>query len=119
VVGAFEEAQGDELAPEGAVVGDPRGLVPVFELRLRLEARLLGADRGREAITAGGFVGEDEGEEVLVGHLLLTCQDESLGKRVEHTAELEALERGLEIGDDGVWGHASSPCFGRVSGRVY
>src|SRR5262252_4238565 len=43
-----------------------------------------------EAVTPRRFVGEDEGEEVLMRQLLLPREDESLGQRVEHASELQA-----------------------------
>jgi len=80
----FEEAQRDELVPQRPVVGDLRGGVPALELHLRVEVAALGAQAGGAAIAATDLVSEDEQQQVLVGHLLLTREREPLGQRVEH-----------------------------------
>jgi hypothetical protein len=104
----LDEAQRAELGPQLEVESDLGRAVPRLELVLGVEVRLVSAELTREAVAAADLVGEQHEQEILMRGLLLTCQDEALGQRVEHRAELEALERVLEVGREGV-GHDGSP----------
>jgi hypothetical protein len=67
-VGALlEKAQGDELVEHGLVVADGSGLVPAFQAHGRVQACPLRTDGSGLAVRAGGLVGENEQEEILVG----------------------------------------------------
>src|SRR5262252_11053192 len=81
----------------------------------------LDAEDDGEAVASRRFVAEDESQEVLMRHLLLAREDESLGQRVEHAPELQAPEDGFEIGTDHVGGHSTSPSERRArgSGNAY
>jgi hypothetical protein len=116
VVVGLQEAERGELIQQCAVEGDLRGGIPVLELRGGVEARALSPEGRGQAVASRHLVGEDEQEEVLVGHLLLAGEGEALGQSVEEPGELEAAQHGLEIGRDGVGGHAGSPSSGRSAG---
>jgi hypothetical protein len=47
---------------------------------------------------AGDFVGQDELEEVGVGHVLLAGQGEALGQGGGEFAEFEGAQGGFEVG---------------------
>jgi hypothetical protein len=51
-----------------------------------------------EAVATRTLAGENEEEEVLVRHLLLSRENEALGERVEHARDLEPAQDGLEVG---------------------
>ena len=51
-------------------------------------------------VTACPFVGEDQSQEVLVGHLALPRQHEPLWKRVDHLAQLQATKNGAQLARD-------------------
>src|SRR5215472_2317639 len=71
------------------VVADRGGLVPGVEPHAGVEPGGPGPQRGGFGLAAGDFVGEDEFEEVGVGHLLLPGQGEPVWEGAEHLAELE------------------------------
>src|SRR6185437_3653968 len=111
-VGAVEEPQAGQLVPELPVVGDGGGVVPGVEPHAVVEPGGAGAQRGGFGFAAGVLVGEDELEEVGVGHFLLPGQDEAVREGVQHLAELERAQRGAQVRayrvGDGVHRAASS-----------
>ena len=60
-----------------------------------------GAQGGGAGFAAGYLVGQDELEEVGVGHVLLAGQGEALGEDVQEPAELEGAQVVFEVGADG------------------
>ena len=106
---------------ERAVEGDLRGRVPRLETQGGIEARPLDAQRDGEAVAPRDLIAEDEEQEVLVRHLLLTGERESLGQRVEHARELQTTEHGFQIGTDRISGHRGllrRPRGRRAGGRI-
>ena len=87
----LDEAQRAQLVPQLGVVADVGGGVPRLELVRGVEAGALGPELRGGAVAAGDLVGEDQQEEVLVGHLLLPSEREALGQGVEDRSQLEAL----------------------------
>jgi hypothetical protein len=77
-----------------AVEGDPGGFVPVLDLMFDIELSLLGAHGCSLAVTTRGFILEHEQEQVLMRHLLLTCEGEALWECVEDARQLEASQDG-------------------------
>jgi hypothetical protein len=88
-VRAVEEPQAGQLVPQLAVVADGGGLVPGVEPHAGIEPGGAGAQRGGLGFAAGDLVGQDELEEVGVGHLLLAGEGEPLGQGGQHLPELE------------------------------
>src|SRR6185437_13353672 len=86
-VGSVEEPERGELVPELAVVGYGGGVVPGVEPHAVVEPGGAGAYRGGFGFAAGVLVGQDELEEVGVGHFLLPGQDEAVREGVQHLAE--------------------------------
>src|SRR5579863_10706298 len=101
-VGAVEEPQGDQLVPELLVVADGGGGVPGFGAHGGVQAGVLGAQGDGSGFAAGDFVGQDELEEVGVGHVLLAGQGEALGQGGGELAELEGAQGGGEVGAERV-----------------
>jgi ribosomal protein S27E len=62
-----------------------------LELHVRIEAGLVRTRARRRAVAATDLVAEDEQQEILMRHLLLPCEREAYGKRVEHARQLQAL----------------------------
>jgi hypothetical protein len=72
----------------------------------------LGPHGRRLAVATRGLVCQHQQEEILMWHLLRPGQGEPLGQSVEHGPELEATERGPQVGRDHVGvasGHRFSP----------
>ena len=92
-VRAVEEPQAGQLVPQLLVVADGGGVVPGVQPHAGVEPGGAGAQRGGLGLAAGDLVGQDELEEVGVGHVLLAGQGEPLGQGVEHLAELERPQR--------------------------
>ena len=67
---------------------------------MRIQAGVLHPQGDREAVAAGGFVAEDLQQEILMRHLLLARERESLGQRVEHARQLQPPQDGFEIRTD-------------------
>ena len=88
-VAGVQEPQRGELVPELLVVADGGGRVPGVQPHAGVEPGGPGPQGGGLGLAAGVFVGEDELEEVGVGHVLLAGQGEPVGQGVEHLAELE------------------------------
>jgi hypothetical protein len=61
-----------------------------------------GAQRGGLGLAAGDFVGQDELEEVGVGHLLLPGQGEPVREGGQHLAELERPQGLAQVRADSV-----------------
>src|SRR5438132_11485607 len=101
-VGAVEEPQGDQFVPQPLVVADGGGGVPGFGAHGGVQAGVLGAQRDGAGFAAGDFVGQDELEEVSVGHVVLAGQGEALGQGGGELAEREGAEGGGEVGCDRV-----------------
>src|SRR5580693_3322590 len=101
-MGAVEEPQGDELVPELLVVADGGGGVPGFGAHGGVQAGVLGAQGDGPGFAAGDFVGQDELEEVGVGHVLLAGQGEAFGQGGGELAEFESAQGGGEVGADRV-----------------
>ena len=95
-----------ELVEEGAVEGHLGRGVPGLQAHGGVEVRALDAEGDGQALPAGDLVAEDQQQEILVRHLLLAREHEPLGQGVEHAREFEPTEGGLQIGADGVSGHA-------------
>src|SRR6266536_1478063 len=101
-VGAVEEPQGDQLVPEPLVVADGGGRVPGFGAHGGVQAGVLGAQRDGPGFAAGDFVGQDELEEVGVGHVVLEGEGEALGQGGGELAALEGAQGGFEVGAERV-----------------
>ncbi len=86
---AVEKPQASQLVPQLVVVADGGGGVPGVQPHAWIEPGGAGPQRGGLGFAAGDLVGEDELEEVGVGHLLLPGQGEPVGQGGEHLAELE------------------------------
>jgi hypothetical protein len=97
VRGALEEAQRDELVPERVIVRDTRGGVPQLELHSGIEPRTLHAQRSGEAVAPRCLIREHDQQEVLVRHLLLPSERESLGERLEDWGELQSPHHRFQI----------------------
>jgi hypothetical protein len=105
---------GDERPPEkwgscgggpkrvlvGFLWGTPKAPVPGIQPHARLEPGAPGPEGSGFGLAAADLVGEDELEEVGVGHLLLPGQGEPIGQGVEHLAELERPQRGAQVRAD-------------------
>ena len=114
----LEKAQRDQLVPQLGVVTDLGGRVPGLDLVRGIEAGTLGPELGRDAVAPRDLVGEDQQEEVLVGHLLLPGEGEAIWQRVEDRPQLEALEDLFQIGGDDVLSHDGSPVVMGVEGSA-
>jgi hypothetical protein len=123
VVMRLDEAQRGELVEERTVELDLRGRVPALELAVGLGVGALRAERGGLAIAARGLIAERQEREVLVRHLPLARQRETLEHGVEHAGELQAAQHRLQLGRDDVGVHSVSPSSlrrsRRASGRAY
>jgi hypothetical protein len=75
-----------------------------------------GAQGDGSGVAASDLVGEDDQQEVLVGHRLLAGEREAVGQRVEQAAELEPAQRRLELRCDDVGGHRAPPRSAGTSG---
>ncbi len=71
------------------VVADGGGGVPGVQAHAGVEAGGAGAQARGLGLAAGDLVGQDQFEEVGVGHFLLPGEGEPVGQGVEHLAELE------------------------------
>jgi len=101
-VGAVEEPQGDQLVPQLLVVADGGGGVPGFGAHGGVQAGVPGAQRDGACFAAGDFVGQDQLQEVGVGHVVLAGQGEALGQGRGELAELEDAQGGFEVGAERV-----------------
>jgi hypothetical protein len=97
----FQEAQRGQLGPQLPIEGDVGGVVPGLQHHGGVETRRTGAHRGGAAVTACHLVGEDELEEVLVGHVVLPCEGEALGQGLQDRAELQPAQHLTQLGGDG------------------
>jgi len=101
-VRAVEEPQADQLVPQLPVVADSGGLVPGIEPHGRVQPGGAGPQARGLGLAAGVLVGQDQLEEVRVGHLLLAGQGEPVGEGVEHLAELERPQGRAQVRADRV-----------------
>src|SRR5580658_510450 len=106
----LEESQAHKLGEHALVEGDLGGFVPQLQAHRGIEPGVAGAVVGGGAVATRDFVGEHEQEQVVERHFLLVGKYEPLGQRVEDASELEALERGDELGVDCGGGH-QTPSF--------
>ena len=95
-----EEAQRRELVEGLAIKGHCRGGVPGVSAHRGIQARRLDAHGDGQAVAAGDFIAEDLQQEVLLRHLVLARQRESLGQRIEHARQLEPPQDGFQIRAD-------------------
>ena len=100
--GAVEEPQGDQFVPQLLVVADGGGRVPGFGAHGGVQAGVLGAQGDGPGFAAGDFVGQDQLEEVGVGHVTLTGEGEAFGQGGGELAELEGAQGGFEVGAERV-----------------
>src|SRR5689334_12051548 len=108
------------LVPQLLVGADRGSVVPGVQPHACLEPGGPGPQGGGFGLAAGVLIGQDELEEVGVGHVLLAGQGEPVRQGVEHLAELERAQRGAQVRADGIahdGGHRmlSSPPSIRVS----
>jgi len=101
-VGAVEEPQGDQLVPQLLVVADAGAGVPGFGAHGGVQAGVFGAQRDGAGLAAGDLVGQDQLEEVGVGHVVLAGEGEALGQGRGELAELEGAQGGFEVGAERV-----------------
>jgi len=101
-VGGVGEPQGDQLVPELLVVADGGGGVPGLGADGGVQAGVAGAQRDGARFAAGDFVGQDQLQEVGVGHVVLAGQGQPLGQGGGELAELEGSQGGFEIGSERV-----------------
>ena len=81
----LDEAHRHELVEQRLVVRHLRTRVPLLDLHLRVELRASRAHRHRRAVSTRDLVGEQQEEEVLMCHLLLACEREPIGQRIDKT----------------------------------
>jgi hypothetical protein len=67
-----------------------------------VQAGVAGAQRDGACFAAGDFVGQDQLQEVGVGHVVLAGQGEALGQGRGELAELEDAQGGFEVGAERV-----------------
>jgi hypothetical protein len=101
-VGAVQEPQGDQLVPQPLVVADGGGGVPGFGAHGGVQACVFGAQGDGPGFAAGDFVGQDQLEEVGVGHVVLAGEGEALGQGGGELAEFESAQGGGEVGAERV-----------------
>src|SRR5215510_8702748 len=99
-VRAVEEPQAGQFVPQVLVVADGGGLVPGVEPHAGVEPGGAGAQGGGLGFAAGDFVGQDQFEEVSVGHLLLAGEGEPVREGGQHLAELERPQGRAQVGAD-------------------
>src|SRR6266480_625308 len=78
------------------------GGVPGFGAHGGVQAGVLGAQRDGAGFASGDLVGQDQLEEVGVGHVVLAGQGEAFGQGGGELAELEGAQGGGEVGADRV-----------------
>ena len=99
VAGLVDEAHGDQLGPDGPVIGDLGALVPGLEHHVRIELGRPGPHAGRGGVAAGHLVAEELLEELDVGEFVAAGQGQALGQGGEELAEFQRRMRTLSSGE--------------------
>ena len=97
MLAAVEEVQREGGVEQAAVEPDGGRPVEVLEAAELLEAGLAQAQLQPPVVAAAHLVDEQDLQEVRVVEVVAPREGDALGQRVEHTAELEALEQRTEV----------------------
>ena len=78
-----EKTQHRELIQQRTIEGDLRGWIPRVQVHGGIQPRALDAEGDGKTVPTRRLVAEDEQQEILVRHFLLTGEQDALRQRIE------------------------------------
>jgi hypothetical protein len=92
IVPGLYEAQGQQFGPQVAVKDRFGGVVPVVDGHGGIQSSGPCPQSSAGAVPAFDLVGQDDGQEVLVGQVGVPGQSDTLGQGVKHGGQFEAAQ---------------------------